>query len=612
MVKSKRIDIVLGRDIKIEKILNTNIQQLRGVAVIAVVLFHLNFTYAKTGYLGVDTFFVISGFLMAMIYGDIQNAAVAKQFYFKRAVRLLPAYWFTILTTFILTILICLPHETLTVKGHAIWAFIFLPNLGFWREAEYWGGSYFRPFLHLWSLGVEFQFYLIYPIISKYFNSNLKRIALIVISLFLYIIINQISAKTAFYFMPTRLWQFMLGILAFNIGKKINFKYSNYLFNLFLAILCIILLSPMAMATKYVYFLTIPTTLIVAILIAFSTTRNGKTSDLKIKKFLEIIGKYSYSIYLVHYPAIIFLNYKPFGYNNDHSNSLIKFIAITIFSFGLVRLSYRYFEKEIHLRLTLRKISLFGISSIIIFGIVASMINIVSIHRFSKEVRQISVAWLDQSDYRCGKFFKIAHPRAISCPIGEGNLKNKLLLIGNSHADSIKTELAKTLNAKDISLYFNVFNHAISLDQIDGILKEVNDKKISKVVFHSRSNLTDFRALERLLSELSLIGVKSYYILPVPEYNFSIPAKVYESLTNGTAFPYSNLTDYSKFNQLEINEIDVLREKFGLKVLETGSLFCTPRCRIQNQVGLFYFDPNHLTLNGSKEMSSFFRIIANG
>ena len=105
---------------------------------------------------------------------------------------------------------------------------------------------------------------------------------------------------------------------------------------------------------------------------------------------------------------------------------------------------------------------------------------------------------------------------------------------------------------------------------------------------------------------------KSYYILPVPEYNFSIPAKVYESLTNGTAFPYSNLTDYSKFNQLEINEIDVLREKFGLKVLETGSLFCTPRCRIQNQVGLFYFDPNHLTLNGSKEMSSFFRIIANG
>ena len=106
MVKSKRIDIVLGRDIKTEKTLNTNIQQLRGVAVIAVVLFHLNFTYAKTGYLGVDTFFVISGFLMAMIYGDIQNAAVAKQFYFKRAVRLLPAYWFTIVTTFILTILI--------------------------------------------------------------------------------------------------------------------------------------------------------------------------------------------------------------------------------------------------------------------------------------------------------------------------------------------------------------------------------------------------------------------------------------------------------------------------------------------------------------------------
>ena len=612
MVISKGKYISLERSIKTEKILNTNIQQLRGVAVIAVVLFHLNFTYAKTGYLGVDTFFVISGFLMAMIYGDIQNAAAVKQFYFKRAVRLLPAYWFTIVATFIITILICLPHEILTVKGHAIWAFMFLPNLGFWREAEYWGGSYFRPFLHLWSLGVEFQFYLIYPIISKYFNSNLKRTALIAISLLLYIVVNQVSAKTAFYFMPTRLWQFMLGILAFYIGKKINFKYSSFSFNLFLSILCVILLSPITTLTKYVYFLTIPTTLIAAIVVAFSIPQNYKNSDLKIKKILEVIGKYSFSIYLVHFPAIIFLNYEPFGYNKVINYSPIKLILVTVISFALMRFSYRYFEKGTYFIFTWSKIFLFGVSSIVIFGIVVSMINFVTVNKFTKEIRQISAAWLDQSDYRCGKFFKIAHPRAISCPIGEGDLKNKLLLIGNSHADSIKTQLAKALNAKDTSLYFNVFNHAISLDQIDEILKEVNDKQFSKVVFHSRSNMTDFRALERLLFELNLIGVKSYYILPVPEYNFSIPTKVYESYLNGTKFPYLYFSDYSRFNKSEIKEIEGLREKFGLKVLETGSLFCTPRCRIQNEAGLFYFDPNHLTLNGSKEMLSFFKVIAAG
>jgi peptidoglycan/LPS O-acetylase OafA/YrhL len=156
----------LRKSFQLESNLNVNIQQLRGIAVISVILFHLNLNYAKTGFLGVDTFFVISGFLMAMIY--------------KRAVRLLPAYWFTIISTTIITILICLPHEVATVNKHGIWAILFLPNVGFWADAEYWGGSQFRPFLHLWSLGVEFQFYLIYPVLSRYVDTNIKRILLII------------------------------------------------------------------------------------------------------------------------------------------------------------------------------------------------------------------------------------------------------------------------------------------------------------------------------------------------------------------------------------------------------------------------------------------------
>ncbi|MDN5566628.1 MAG: acyltransferase, partial [Psychrobacter sp.] len=133
-----------------------DVQVLRGIAVVLVVLFHLGFSSIKSGFLGVDVFFVISGFLMAVLYdkNDIPK------FYLRRAKRLLPAYYATIFFTLIFAYLLTTPNETAQVSSQAKYAIGFASNLGFWAQNSYFSKTEFNPLLHLWSLGVEMQFYL--------------------------------------------------------------------------------------------------------------------------------------------------------------------------------------------------------------------------------------------------------------------------------------------------------------------------------------------------------------------------------------------------------------------------------------------------------------------
>ena len=586
--------------------LNSNIQQLRGIAVISVVLFHLNFNYAKTGFLGVDTFFVISGFLMAMIYGRISDLKTALNFFYKRAVRLLPAYWFTIILTTIITLLICLPHEVATVNKHGFWALLFLPNVGFWADAEYWGGSQFRPFLHLWSLGVEFQFYLIYPVLSKYINTNVKRFSLLFLSLLFYIGVDQISAKTAFYMMPTRLWQFMLGIVAFELSKKINYKYSNKVFSILLISLTIVLLLPMYLPPRSVFLITIPTTFLAACAMLFSKSTQSNHSTRFVKNFLVWVGKYSFSIYLMHFPIILFLRYKPFSGTATGLISMFQYVLFLGLLIIFSKLTFIVFEKHKIFKFSSQRLLLFGVLSLLLIGTLDKTGKVILEDRFSEKTLQISNAWLDQSEYRCGKSFRFLHPLAKYCPIGNNNYQDRYLLVGNSHADSMKTTLAKELNSKGISLYLNVQNSAMSDNQVDNILNAAKEMNFSKVIFHARSGTTNIESLKRLLPKLNDLGVKTYYLLPVPEYSFSVPEEMYQNMATGKEFPFSSRSDYSSINNDEITEVNELSKRFGIIILQTPNIFCTPICKVSDSDGLFYFDGGHLTVHGSREMIPLF------
>lgn len=129
----------------------SDIQILRGISVLFVVFFHLGFESTQSGFLGVDVFFVISGFLMAVLF-DSKNKT---QFFERRAKRLLPPYYVVIAATLITSFIINTPNETRQVVTQAIFGSAFSSNIGFWIQNSYFNKTEFNPLLHLWSLGVE-------------------------------------------------------------------------------------------------------------------------------------------------------------------------------------------------------------------------------------------------------------------------------------------------------------------------------------------------------------------------------------------------------------------------------------------------------------------------
>ena len=151
----------------------SSIDGLRGLAVLFVILFHAKFNYFDGGFLGVDIFFVISGYLItSIILSNINNKNFfIVDFYIRRIRRIAPMLLFTMLMCIPLACIIFIPYKLKDFFESIIFSTIFLSNFLFWYESGYFGDSNFlKPLLHTWSLSIEFQFYLFYPLLFIIFK----------------------------------------------------------------------------------------------------------------------------------------------------------------------------------------------------------------------------------------------------------------------------------------------------------------------------------------------------------------------------------------------------------------------------------------------------------
>ena len=289
--------------------IRVDIQVLRGLAVLFVVLEHLAIPGFHYGYLGVDIFFVISGFLITSIVsrGLARDKFSFKEFYLRRAKRLLPASFVTILATIIAAKLFLPPMQIESLKQQIIGALTFSTNFVLLSQAGYFDlESATKPLLHMWSLAVEEQFYFFVPALLAFTPAKHWRKILVVLAIAsfvgcLYLSLSNQSA--AFYLLPTRAWELLIGSIASLLVHSAAVK--NVTSKLAIPAFAVLLASPFFNSG-----LSHPG--LDAVVVCFATAivllANHRLINSKVWSPIEKAGDISYSLYLVHWPIIAIAN----------------------------------------------------------------------------------------------------------------------------------------------------------------------------------------------------------------------------------------------------------------------------------------------------------------
>jgi peptidoglycan/LPS O-acetylase OafA/YrhL len=325
------------------------IDGLRALAIMPVIFFHAGFEVFNKGFVGVDIFFVISGYLITtlIIKNLINNNFSIKFFFERRARRILPALYLVMIATIPLSWILLSRDELSSYLKSLTAASFFLSNFFFWKEIPYFASEAdLKPLLHTWSLSIEEQFYIFFPflliLIWKFKKELIIYVLQIIfaVSLFLCFWSLTKAPNANFYFTLTRIWELCIGAIVAYLIIKNRFNFSRVLNN-------ILSLSGFIIIIYSIFFnnfriIQIPTAVFpvigstLIIIFANKDTLIGKVLSIKIFVGIGII---SYSLYLWHYPIFAFIK----NYSNE-INLQLKFLIIII-SFLLSIFSYKFIEK---------------------------------------------------------------------------------------------------------------------------------------------------------------------------------------------------------------------------------------------------------------------------
>lgn len=358
------------------------IDGLRAIAVIPVILFHAGFETFSGGFVGVDVFFVISGYLITtIILAELEQGKFSiVNFYERRARRILPALFFVMLVCIPFAWFWLSPDNLLEFCRSLVAVVFFSSNILFWREDGYFANAAAeKPLLHTWSLAVEEQYYVLFPIFLMLFWKLGKRWILIALGLVFVVslAVAQWAAYAkpvaAFYLLPTRGWELLIGAFAaFYLSKTSHKEFGKRVAEiggwLGVALILYAVLT-YSKATPFPGFYALVPTLGTVLVILFATQQTTVGRFVGNKAFVGV-GLISYSAYLWHQPLFAFSRYESLT-----EPSKFLFVALSAFSLVLAYLSWKFVEtpfrsnKEIT-RLTILKFSIIGAAA---FGLVGSL-----------------------------------------------------------------------------------------------------------------------------------------------------------------------------------------------------------------------------------------------
>ena len=612
------------------------IDGLRAISVILVILYHYEIPFFDFGYLGVDIFFVISGFLITGLLLDGKNLKKNKINFFisfisRRFLRLFPNLLIVVILSYIGSIALIPSDNFKDFAQSAGSSLFFASNFLFFLEEGYFDqSSNLKPLLHTWSLSIEFQFYILFSFFSIFiFKLNKKIIFLInilIIFLSVFYLFNfNISRDLFFYLTQFRIWEILVGSTSFFILNKFNEKYKYSVYPIFIIVF---LLFTAVLSLKVYNYFNVSLLLFVLLTFVFLIFLNNHyIANFFSKPKLVYVGKISYGLYLFHYPIYVFCNY----YFLNNVNFFTK-LSCFFLSLILSAISYSLIEKNIKNQSRIYKInfsrSLVSLAFLISFFSIYIHFNKDLYFRYKtpyffkkfeitenielvKKFNRNPYLSLDDNGKNChnDKFDNK------SCNINFGKSKKIFLLIGDSYAGNYSNAYNTWLKKNNYSGEQYTVGGCDLISTVercqefrDYLFKLLNSKKFETIIFSIQwknnndilNNKEYMKNLKKIIEILQKSSSNLFIFSPRMESAFSFQSFMLSPKLNSQII----MPDINK----HINNFSIIYNYFLNKKLEnkskfidTNKLLCdVNNCNIINDNIIFYKDKYHYTNDGAE------------
>ncbi|WP_138479050.1 acyltransferase family protein [Dyadobacter bucti] len=437
-----------------KSVFRLDINALRAVAVVGVILFHYKVPFFDGGFSGVDIFFVISGYLMTkiIISGLAKDTFSLADFYGRRVQRIIPALLFVVSILVAVTFFFYLPTEFTLIAENAVASVLFYSNMLYQKSNYFDASSDTNMFLHTWSLSVEWQFYLILPLVLMFFKRFFGKDKVKYLLLFIGSVAVIFVAATvltwykptySFYMLPTRSWEMLMGGIAFLAEDFVGRRGSRLLALIGYGVLAICMVG-LTSEMKWPGIYTL-----VPVLATFMIILSNDNSLLFLKSsVIQFIGKISYSLYLWHWPVYVIAGYLGIVLT---PLSVLGMISVSLI---MAYISFRYIE-SIRFETSKRVLIATAFSAAVVFVLSTKSMNDVVFEKKTLEISGYSKIHKAEHDkqfnYAC--FITTINPdidREKCLKIDENG--RNFVLFGDSHSAHLSQSLREDFAKMNIKL----------------------------------------------------------------------------------------------------------------------------------------------------------------
>lgn len=575
-----------------------DIDGLRAIAILLVLFYHVFPNIVKGGFIGVDIFFVISGFLITgIILNDLKNDTFSFSIFFGRRIkRIFPALLIVIAASLLAGWCFLMPKEFMELGKHIAGGVGYAANFTLWSDSGYFDAlPELKPLLHLWSLGIEEQFYLFWPLAlfltwKNRFDAKLLFVIALVLSFALNVAFVASKPDMVFYFPIFRFWELFVGaalcmILKQNPQTLLSKFNANSLSLLGFVLILFATLKLNKFSTFPGWWALLPT---VGAAFVIAAGRDAWLNlNLLSNKIVVWVGLISYPLYLWHWPifSFIYISVGSLPYYADK-------VAVLISSIILAWLSYKFVETPIRRN----QDSKFIISGLLVISLIIGAMGVgvyilkgvpSRIHQnFDKEAMPVELQEMLNPDFggyiskewREHKCFLVKGEDAghFGNECIETSSKPLVFLWGDSHAAALYSGLKALQTKKQFSIAQYTASACAPILNWDGninkLCREINDRNISlirqikpEIVLLQAAwywSEYDWKKVAETISELKHIGVKKIILTgPVPNWKDKVPSTIISYYRNYKKLPPQHTTFGVDIN--EISKIDHELEEFS-------------------------------------------------